>query len=187
MTLLMLLMTLLFQSYRQNQLVKLRVAKVKSQIHDDVILDHRLNQLFLTTTENCAFRTTINREISQYNSLFLTYDGGIGSSKERSGHLGALLFLDRNGSLQLTTSPVKEQKCGERVELLKTGVKKIEFEFFSINKKAWVSKWEGEKESIPQSVWIKTWSGDTKTPNFSRIYPVLQGQKNVIYPKEESK
>lgn len=136
------LLTILFNTYREITLMQGRVKQVRDQNHWEFITQLRLNQVFETVspgslffTEDAKFQANLFMTNNPHLLLHFKFNNGIDKDPRYGGIVMATLGLHQDDfSLVLK---------GERKETFFQSANKVKFSFYDAKKKAWVYKWQG--------------------------------------------
>jgi hypothetical protein len=137
-----LLLTILFNTYREISLMQGKVKQVRDQIHWELITQLRLNQVFETLslgslfyTEDPKFQARLFMTQNPYPVLHFKFDNGVDRDPQFGGVVMASLGL-HDGDFSLLLK-------GQRKEVFLPNAKDVKFSFYDPTKKTWLCNWQG--------------------------------------------
>lgn len=171
MALLTMLLSLLFSVYREQKLSSLEMDRIVPKQLVKNLVDEKLASLFIAV-EKGSFG--LIKDVG----LYFSFIAPLSQDKDFSGKREGLLALNKEGELYFLTLPKKESRK-PRAELLMEGISGIDYSFFSIKEKKWMSSWSIDSDELPAFCKVRLFKGEELV--FDRAYLFPQAQQEITY------
>ena len=165
----------LLSVYRNQQMSSSKLHALKQKVMTRQCLQQRLTQIFNHLDRENEEEVPACQ--TDKDVLVLKYDNGMDHDPSFSGEGHAELYVNKQQELCLLT---KGKDLKTRTEILLTGVKSWNKEFFDLTGKIWVSSWDKEREELPAMIRLSFQQEDLIT--FTFFLP--SGVEIIMYNKE---
>lgn len=165
----------LLNIYRNQQYSSAKLHAVKQKVIARQCIQQRFTEIFNRLDRENEDETPAC--LTDNGMVILRYDNGIDHDSSFSGVAGAEFYVNKQQELCLMTKG-KDHKT--RTEILMTGVKSLNTEFFSPSEKIWVTNWGEEREELPAMVKFSIMEEDLLP--FTFFLPDSTGP--IMYTKE---
>lgn len=167
-----LLLSVLFQGYRQLPIAQKKAQAISSKILSLKKVDQTLSSLFSNVipqvNDDKPTLYTVMIPESHFPALFLTYFGEIDPDPDFSELVQGALFVSRDHELCFTTWGKGEKS---RTDLLLTGISSLSFSFFEPRWKQWTENWPLHHPAFPPLIEVTLKFTDQKEQTFAYSLP----------------
>ena len=148
----------LFQYYRQTVKTNITVTKIKQTIQQVEIFNHRIRSLLIPSEHSKVWLQTHSDALGP--ALMIDFEQGIDKDRNFSGKMQGMLFLTAH-KLSFVTWGKNDQA---RLEVLLDNISSIEYELFDAKSAKWNREWPEKKEESPVMLRITLDSEKKKIP-----------------------